>query len=136
VSLIILHLRWDDVSPEQFDCLCQVIPPGSELPPGCCSSQVRHVGRALLATATWRDAESAEQHLAGLPALVAPARLAAPHLLAFSVPAGHGVDSTAPHVHQAMRQSSPTATPVPVRAQQTVTVRVAPVARPVAVPVP
>jgi hypothetical protein len=136
MPVIILHLRWDDVSSEQFDCVCQVVPPGSELPVGCCSYQLRHVGSTLLGTAVWSDEASAEAHLVVLPTLLAPARLSPPQVVAFSVPSVYGVGYTGPRVHQATRQAGATSAAVPVRRADSVSVRTAPIPLPEPVLVP
>ncbi|SDY94216.1 hypothetical protein SAMN05661080_05095 [Modestobacter sp. DSM 44400] len=46
MPLIVVHVRRDDVSPAQFDQVCQALPPGSDLPAGCCSHELKHAGRA------------------------------------------------------------------------------------------
>lgn len=116
MSLIFVHLRWNDVRPEQFDQVCRALPPGSPLPEGCCSHQLRYVGRVLFGVGAWTDPRAAERFVDGLPDALSAAGLAAPQVAAFSVPTGYGVGYTGPRVHEAGVQSGPRAPLVPVRA--------------------
>jgi hypothetical protein len=87
MSLVVVHLRWDDVAPEQFHHIRRIIPPGRGFPAGCCSRQLRLEGRALLGTEVWADDGSAGRYLDGLPARVADAGLEPPQIVIFSLPA-------------------------------------------------
>ena len=116
MSLIFVHLRWNDVGAEQFDQVCRALPPGSPLPEGCCSHQLRHVGRVLFGVGAWTDPQAAERFVDGLPDALRAAGLAAPQVAAFSVPTPYGVGYTGPRVHQAAVQAGPSAPLVPVPA--------------------
>ncbi len=141
MPLTFVHLRWNDVGEAQFDQVCRALPPGSPLPDGGCSHQLRPLGRVLLGTGAWTDGRAAEEFVAGLPDLLRPAGLAAPQVAAFSVPTVYGVGYTGPRVHQAGRQASTSSPLVPVHAPAAEEVPVpvvvvpAPAVVPVAVPV-
>ena len=95
MSLTVVHLRWDDVGPEQYDELCRALPDGARRPVDCLLRQRRRQGRAVLGTEVWADGRSAEEFLTGLPDLLGPAGLPEPHRAVFAVPAffavGYGV---------------------------------------------
>jgi hypothetical protein len=91
MSLIVVHLRWDGVDPEQYEQLCGALPDGSGLPPGCLSRQRRRQGRAVFGTEVWADELDAELFLAGLAELLAPTGLGPPQIAAFAVPDCFGV---------------------------------------------
>ena len=86
MPLVILHLRWDDVSAEQYTGVCAVLPPGTASADGCRSRQLRHVGTALLGTEVWTDDAAAARHLDGLARAVEPIGLASPTTVAFCMP--------------------------------------------------
>jgi hypothetical protein len=87
MSLIVVHLRWDDVDPQQYGQLCRDLPDGPQRPAGCLFRQRRRQGRAVLETDVWADDLQAELFLAGLPDLLAPAGLEEPQRALFAVPA-------------------------------------------------
>ena len=90
MSLIIVHLRWDDVAPEQFDLVRRVLPAGRGFPAGCCSRELRLEGRALLGTEVWDADEAAARYLDELSDRVAEAGLEPPQIVIFSLPAPYG----------------------------------------------
>ena len=87
MSLIIVHLRWDDVAPEQFDQVRRAIPPGLGFPAGCCSRQLRLDGRALLGEEVWADDDAAARYLDGLSQRLVDVHLEPPQIVLFSLPA-------------------------------------------------
>ena len=87
MSLIIVHLRWDDVAAEQFDQVRRAIPPGRGFPTGCCSRQLRLDGRALLGQEVWAENEAVARYLNELSQRVGGARLQPPQIVLFSLPA-------------------------------------------------
>lgn len=95
MSLIVVHLRWDEVGPEQYAQLCRALPDGPQRPAGCLHRRRRRQGRAVLATEVWIDEQQAGDLLASLPELLGPAGLGEPQHVAFAVPdcfaAGYGV---------------------------------------------
>jgi hypothetical protein len=86
MSLVIVHLRWDGVGPDQYAQVCQALPDGDRLPAGCFSRELRLQGRVLHGTEVWAAFEPAQQALRELPGLVSAARLAAPMTVAFALP--------------------------------------------------
>ena len=95
LSLIVVHLRWNDVGPEQYEELCRALPDGARRPAGCLARQRRREGRAVLATEVWSDGGSADRFLTGLADLLGPAGMGEPQTACFAVPAvfavGYGV---------------------------------------------
>lgn len=95
MSLVVVHLRWDDVDTEQHDGLCRLFPDGAGRSPDCLSRQRRRQGRAVLGTEVWADELSADLFLAGLADLLAPIGLGQPQVVAFAIPdcfaVGYGV---------------------------------------------
>jgi hypothetical protein len=95
VALIVVHLRWDDVDPEQHEELCRLLPDGAGRPADCLSRQRRRQGRAVFGTEVWADELHADLFLAGLGDLLAPIGLGQPQVVAFAVPdcfaVGYGV---------------------------------------------
>jgi hypothetical protein len=55
MSLVVVHLRWNDVDPEQYDELVLTVPGDGGLPAGCLSRQLRREANAVLATEVWDD---------------------------------------------------------------------------------
>jgi hypothetical protein len=86
MSLVVMHLRWDDVDPDQYAQVCQALPDGDRLPAGCLSRKLRLQGRVLHGTEVWAAFEPAQQALRELPDIVSAARLAAPMSAAFALP--------------------------------------------------
>lgn len=95
MSLIVVHLRWDDVEPEQYEHLCRALPDGEQRPAGCLLRRRQRQGSAVLATEVWIDEPQASAFLASLPGLLGPAGLRDPMHAVFAVPdcfaAGYGV---------------------------------------------
>ena len=65
MSLVTVHLRWNDVGQEQYEKAISAGRQGGGLPAGCLSRQVRHQGSALLATEVW-DSQVAGNRFDGL----------------------------------------------------------------------
>lgn len=101
MSLIVLHLRWDDVPPERYDALCRALPEGTQRADGCLLRRRRRQGRAVLGTEVWVDDGSAGQFLARLPDLLGPVALGEPQCVVFALPdcfaAGYGVSPSRAH---------------------------------------
>ncbi len=95
MSLIVVHLRWDDVDPGQYEHLCRTLPDGEQRPAGCLLRRRQRQGSAVLATEVWIDEPQASAFLAALPELLGPAGLREPMRAVFAVPdafaAGYGV---------------------------------------------
>jgi hypothetical protein len=106
-----VHLRWNDVGPEQYEELCRALPDGAQRPAGCLLRQRRWQGRAVLATEVWIDERHADRFLTGLPDLLGPAGMGQPQSAIFAVPAcfavGYGVSPAQ------MRESAAEALVVP-----------------------
>lgn len=66
MTMVIVHLRWDGVGPEEYARITEHVPTGTAPADGCLSRRLRHEGRALLDVEVWRDAEQAGRSLAGL----------------------------------------------------------------------
>jgi hypothetical protein len=86
MSLVVVHLRWDDVGPDEFAALCRALPEGDGRPPDCLARTLRLQGRVLHGTDVWAGYEAAERALRELPALAEGAGLAAPMTAAFALP--------------------------------------------------
>ena len=74
MSLVIVHLRWDDVGADQYAEVCRALPDGDRLPPGCLSRELRLEGRVLHGTEVWAALEPAEHALHELPDTVSALR--------------------------------------------------------------
>ena len=87
MSLIIVHLRWNDPGPDRYQEIVRAIPHDGDLPPGCLSRQLRRGGGALMATETW-DSEASGGRMDHLAvALRAAGVEEAPQTAMFSMPA-------------------------------------------------
>lgn len=58
MSLIVVHLRWNDPGPDRYGDIVREIPQDGDLPPGCLSRELRRQGGALTAIETWNSEES------------------------------------------------------------------------------
>jgi hypothetical protein len=85
MSLVVVHLRWDDVGPDQYEQVRMALP-DDRLPEGCFTRELRLQGRVLHGTEVWAGEEAAGRHLRELPDLVSAARVGAPMTAAFAVP--------------------------------------------------
>ncbi len=102
MSLVIAHLRWINVSSEQYEQVCRSLP-GSDVPPaGCLSRQVRRVGHALLGTEVWKGEDATGSGPAQLPAIAQAAGLDEPQTVIFSVPEMFAVLYERPAVDRAV----------------------------------
>jgi hypothetical protein len=86
MSLIVVHLRWDDVSRAQYELACRALPSGDRLPDGCFSRTLQLRGRVLHGTEAWAEQALAERSIADLPDTLASAGLAAPMTVVFALP--------------------------------------------------
>lgn len=86
MSLVTVHLRWDDVGQEQYEKVISAGRRSGELPAGCLSRQVRQHGNALLATEVW-DSQVAGDGFDGLVRVVKEADVEErPQSVMFAVP--------------------------------------------------
>ena len=118
MSLVVVHLRWDDVAADQYEELCRALPDGDRLPADCLSQDLRLQGRVVRGTQVWAGSAAAERAVLDLPATVSAARLGAPVVAAFALPDAYA----APYRRARTRPSTARVT--------------APVTAPVAVPGP
>ena len=91
MSLIFVHLRWNDPGPDRYEEIIRAIPQSGDLPTGCLSRHLRRQGGALLATETYDSDESGDR----MDHLVTAMRTAgieeAPQTAMFSVPSMYAV---------------------------------------------
>jgi hypothetical protein len=88
MSMIVLHLRWNDAGAEQYHRMLELLPQEVGLPEsGLHSRDLRHRGRAILDVEVWGDDDSAQRFLDQLPALSRAAGLEEPQVVAFCLPA-------------------------------------------------
>ena len=87
MSLIVIHLRWNDVAAEQYEQFCHALVSLTASCDGCYSRQLRREGRAVLDTQVWRGVGEAERFLDRVAAAVRPCGVnEAPLTAMFSVP--------------------------------------------------
>jgi hypothetical protein len=86
MSVVVVHLRWDDVAADQYEELCRALPDGDRLPADCLSRDLRLQGRVVRGTEVWAGSAAAERALLDLPGTVSAARLGAPVVAAFALP--------------------------------------------------
>ena len=108
MSLVVVHLRWNDVDAEQYAAVCRALPDGDDLPAGCLARTLRLQGRVLHGTEVWAGIERAEDALRELPGTVAPAGLGAPMTAAFALPDVYA----APYRRARTRPTAPAPAPV------------------------
>jgi hypothetical protein len=87
MSLIFVHLRWNDPGPERYEEIVRAIPQDGDLPRGCLARQLRRQGGALMATETWDSEESGGRMDHLVMAMHAAGLEEAPQTAMFSVPA-------------------------------------------------
>jgi hypothetical protein len=85
MSLVVVHLRWDDVGPDQYAQVRRALP-DDRLPAGCFTRDLRLQGRVLHGTEVWAGVEPAERSLRELPVTVSGARVGAPVTAVFTLP--------------------------------------------------
>ena len=91
MSLVVVHLRRDDVDPEEYEELVLTVPGDGGLPTGCLSRRLRQEGNAVLATGV-RDGEVAGGRMGDLVTAVRAVGVRQPPQVAVStVPAGYAV---------------------------------------------
>lgn len=53
MSLIVVHLRWNDPGADRFEEIIRAVPQDGDLPSGCLSRRLRRQGGALTAEEAW-----------------------------------------------------------------------------------
>jgi len=87
MSLIVIHLRWNDVAAEQYEEFCHALVALTASCDGCYSRQPRRQGCAVIDTQVWRGVGEAERFLDRVAAAVRPCGVdEAPLTAVFSVP--------------------------------------------------
>ena len=85
--MIVVHLRWTDVGPEQLEKVRTALPDRTARPGGCLSRTLRCRGGALWDTEVWCSEDEARTFMGRLTASVAPIGLGRPsHTAVFAVP--------------------------------------------------
>jgi len=91
MSLITVHLRWNDIGPEQYDRVVGAVAEAGRPPAGCLSTQLRRTGTTLMATEVW-DSEVAGNRMDRLVTTVRGAGVEQPPQTAmFEVPQMYAV---------------------------------------------
>jgi uncharacterized protein YeaC (DUF1315 family) len=91
MSLVTVHLRWNDIGPEQYDRVVRAVSEAGKPPAGCLSTQLRRNGTALMATEVW-DSEVAGNSMDRLVTTVREAGVEQrPQTAMFSVPEMYAV---------------------------------------------
>jgi hypothetical protein len=91
MSLVTVHLRWNDIGPEEYDRVVRAVSEAGPPPAGCLSTHLGRVGSALMATEVW-DSEAAGNRMDRLVTTVRDAGVEQPPQTAmFSVPQMYAV---------------------------------------------
>jgi hypothetical protein len=91
MSLVTVHLRWNDIGPEQYDRVVRAVSEAGRPPAGCLSTQLRRTGTAVMATEVW-DSEVAGNRMDRLVTTVRDAGIEQrPQTAMFSVPQMYAV---------------------------------------------
>ena len=86
MSLVTVHLRWNDIGAEQYERVLRAVSEAGKQPPGCLSTQLRRAGTALMATQVW-DSVAAGDRMDHLVTTVREAGIEQqPQTAMFSVP--------------------------------------------------
>ena len=86
MPIIVMHLRWNHLTPIQADVAATHLE-GLPSAAGCCSARVRRLGDALLLTCVWASEHDAEAFSLGrLADVCTAAHLAEPQRAVFAVP--------------------------------------------------
>jgi hypothetical protein len=115
VSLLVLHLRWNDVDPERGALLSGLLPEGDDRPPRCLSRRHVRRPRTLMVYEVWDDGAAAEEELARVRAVLG-ADQGEPQRVVFSMPDLYAVGFPARRPAAAApipAPRSPADTPVP-----------------------
>ena len=95
MSLIVVHLRWDDVDAGQYEQLCRILSEGPQQPAGRLHGRHQRHGSAVSATEVWIDEQRAGAFLSTLHEILGRAGLRDPQRAVFAVPdffaVGYGV---------------------------------------------
>ena len=91
MSLVVVHLRWNDVDPEKYEELVLTVPGDGGLPTGCLSRRLRREGNAVLATEVWDDEVTGGRMDDLVTAVRAVGVRQPPQLAMLTVPAGYAV---------------------------------------------
>jgi hypothetical protein len=91
MSLITVHLRWNDIGTDQYERVVRAVSEAGRPPAGCLSTQLRRTGTSLMATEVW-DSEVAGDRMDGLVTTVRDAGVEQrPQTAMFSVPEMYAV---------------------------------------------
>ncbi|GAB3321815.1 hypothetical protein GCM10027451_43730 [Geodermatophilus aquaeductus] len=85
MSLLVLHLRWNDVDPERGALLSGLLPEGDDRPSHCLSRRHVRRPRTLMVYEVWDDGAAAEEELARVRAVLG-AGPGEPQRVVFSMP--------------------------------------------------
>ena len=66
MTMLIVHLRWDGVGPDEYARITEHVLTGTALADGCLSRRLQHDGRTLLDVEVWRDPAQAGRALTDL----------------------------------------------------------------------
>ncbi|MGY1601537.1 hypothetical protein [Geodermatophilus sp. SYSU D00815] len=91
MSLICVHLRWNDPGPDRYEEIVRAIPQDGDLPPGCLARHLRRQGGAMTAVETWDSEESGGRMDDLVRAVRAAGVEEAPQTGMFSIPAMYAV---------------------------------------------
>ncbi len=112
MSLIVVHLRWDDVSPGQYEHLCRVLPERPPEPAGCLHLPRHRQGSAVLSTEVSIDEPQTSAFLSTLPELLGSAGLRDPQCAVLAAPhsfaVGYGVVPGRAHTSTPAEPALPT----------------------------
>jgi hypothetical protein len=91
MSLVTVHLRWNDIGLEQYERVVSAVADAGRPPAGCLSTDLRRMGTALMATQVW-DSEAAGNRMDRLITTVREAGVEQrPQTAMFSVPQMYSV---------------------------------------------
>ena len=105
MSLLVLHLRWNDLDQERYARLRDAIPEGDDRPSSCLSRRHVRQPRAVMVYEVWDDGVAAEEELARVRAVLG-AGPDEPQRVVFSMPDLFAVGFPA-------RRPAPVAVPIP-----------------------
>lgn len=115
MSLLVLHLRWNDLDAERSALLADSLPEDDDRPRGCLSRRHVRQSRSLMVYEVWDDGRAAEEELARVRAVVGAGH-EEPQRVVFSVPdlfaAGFPARKPAPAAVPIPAPRSPAETPV------------------------
>jgi hypothetical protein len=90
--MLIEHLRWDDVGPDEWAQIAEHVATGTACGGGCLSRRLRREGAAVLDVEVWPDAEQARVGVTALIETVRQAGVAAPpQEVSFALPEPYAI---------------------------------------------